>query len=44
MAGEDERAVVHYRAAAERTASLPERHYLTANAARLAGRREGMSI
>jgi RNA polymerase sigma factor (sigma-70 family) len=44
MAGEDERAVVHYRAAAERTASLPERHYLTAKAARLAGRREGMSI
>jgi predicted RNA polymerase sigma factor len=44
MAGEDERAVVHYRAAAERTASLPERHYLTARAARLAGRREGMSI
>jgi RNA polymerase sigma factor (sigma-70 family) len=36
MAGEPARALVHYRAAAERTASLPERHYLTARAARLA--------
>ena len=36
MAGERERAVAHYRAAAERTASLPERDYLTTRAARLA--------
>jgi RNA polymerase sigma factor (sigma-70 family) len=35
MAGEHERAIVHYRAAAERTASIPERNYLTARAARL---------
>jgi RNA polymerase sigma factor (sigma-70 family) len=36
MAGDDTRAIAHYRAAAERTASLPERHYLTTKAARLA--------
>jgi predicted RNA polymerase sigma factor len=35
MAGDRERAIVHYRAAAERTASIPERNYLTAKAARL---------
>lgn len=35
--GDAERAVAHYRAAAERTASLPERDYLTLKAARLAG-------
>ena len=29
MAGERDRAVAHYRAAAERTASVPERDYLT---------------
>jgi RNA polymerase sigma factor (sigma-70 family) len=34
-AGDVERAVVHYRAAAERTASIPERNYLLARAARL---------
>jgi len=34
-AGEAERAVMHYRAAAERTASMPERNYLLAKAARL---------
>ena len=35
MAGDHERAIGHYRAAAERTASMPERHYLIAKAARL---------
>ena len=38
MAGETERAIAHYRAAAERTASIPERDYLTGKAARLAAR------
>jgi predicted RNA polymerase sigma factor len=37
FAGERERAVEHYLAAARRTTSLPERHYLTKKAARLAG-------
>jgi len=38
--GDAERAIAHYRAAAERTASIPERDYLTLKAARLAaGRR-----
>jgi RNA polymerase sigma factor (sigma-70 family) len=35
-AGESARAIEHYRAAAERTTSIPERNYLTAKAARLA--------
>jgi len=35
-AGDPERALAHYRAAAERTASIPERDYLTTRAARLA--------
>ena len=35
MAGDHERALAHFRAAAERTASLPERNYLTTKAARL---------
>lgn len=35
MAGDHDRAVSHYRAAAERTASIPERNYLTTKAARL---------
>ncbi|MFD7445495.1 RNA polymerase sigma factor [Streptomyces sp. NPDC059909] len=35
MAGEREAAVENYRAAASRTPSLPERHYLTIRAARL---------
>ena len=39
MAGDHGRAARHYRAAAERTTSLPERHYLVARAARLAGGR-----
>jgi predicted RNA polymerase sigma factor len=34
--GDAERAIHHYRAAAGRTASLPERDYLTLRAARLA--------
>jgi RNA polymerase sigma factor (sigma-70 family) len=34
-AGDLERAIQHYRAAAERTSSLPERNYLTTQAARL---------
>ncbi|MEO3745783.1 sigma-70 family RNA polymerase sigma factor [Plantactinospora sp. B5E13] len=36
MAGDRAAAIAHYRAAANRTASLPERHYLTLRAARLA--------
>jgi RNA polymerase sigma factor (sigma-70 family) len=40
MAGDHERAVTHYRAAAERTASLPERNYLLTKAARLAAARD----
>ncbi|HEX8244097.1 MAG TPA: sigma-70 family RNA polymerase sigma factor [Longimicrobium sp.] len=40
-AGDDERAIAHYRAAAERTASTPERDYLTMKAARLAAARSG---
>jgi len=35
MAGDHERAIGHYRAAAERTTSIPERNYLTTKAARL---------
>ena len=35
MAGDHERAMLHYRAAAERTASIPERDYLTSKAPRL---------
>lgn len=35
MAGDHDRALAHYRAAAARTASIPERNYLTAKAARL---------
>jgi RNA polymerase sigma factor (sigma-70 family) len=40
-AGDPERAIAHYRAAAERTASTPERDYLTLKAARLAAARRG---
>jgi RNA polymerase sigma factor (sigma-70 family) len=36
MAGDREAAIAHYRAAAERTTSIPERNYLTTRAARLA--------
>jgi len=35
MAGDHERAIGHYRTAAERTTSIPERNYLIAKAARL---------
>jgi predicted RNA polymerase sigma factor len=35
MSGDRQRAIAHYRAAAGRTASLPERDYLTTKAARL---------
>ena len=35
MFGDPARAVAHYRAAAERTASIPERNYLTARASRV---------
>ena len=36
MVGDRKRAVAHYHAAAARTPNLPERHYLTTRAARLA--------
>lgn len=36
MAGDFDRAIAHFRAAAGRTASIPERNYLTTKAARLA--------
>lgn len=36
MAGDVEAAVTHYSAAASRTTSLPEQHYLTTKADRLA--------
>ena len=35
MAGDHDRALAHYRAAATRTTSIPERNYLTAKAGRL---------
>ncbi len=38
MAGDVEAAVTHYRAAASRTTSVPEQHYLTTQAARLSAR------
>ena len=37
LAGNHEQAIAHYRAAAARTGSLPERNYLLTQAARLAG-------
>lgn len=40
MAGDPEAALAHYRAAAERATSLPERNYLTTRAARIARRRD----
>jgi predicted RNA polymerase sigma factor len=36
MAGDHQAALTHYRAAASRTASIPERNYLTTKASRLA--------
>ncbi|GGY15229.1 MULTISPECIES: RNA polymerase sigma factor [Streptomyces] len=41
LAGDREAAVADYRAAAHRTASLPERHHLSLRAARLAARAGG---
>lgn len=38
MTGDHERAALHYRAAAERTTSIPERNYLITRAARLNAR------
>jgi predicted RNA polymerase sigma factor len=40
MAGDTAAAIAHYRAAAKRTTSIPERDYLTTQAARLTARRE----
>jgi hypothetical protein len=39
MAGDHEAAIAHYRAAAGRTLSIPERNYLTTQAARLSAAR-----
>ena len=36
MAGDRDAAIAHYRAAADRTTSIPERHYLMTKAAKLA--------
>ncbi|HTJ37514.1 MAG TPA: sigma-70 family RNA polymerase sigma factor [Dactylosporangium sp.] len=44
MAGERERAVTHYRAAARRTTSIAEQRYLTARANRLLGRAVGETV
>jgi len=41
MAGEHQAAITHYRAAAERTTSLPEREYLITRAAQLAANNTG---
>ncbi len=38
MAGDDQAAIAHYRAAAGRTANIPERNYLTTQAARLSSK------
>ena len=40
LAGNDEAAIRHYQAAAARTASMPERNYLTTQAARLIAKRK----
>jgi predicted RNA polymerase sigma factor len=44
MAGDPERAIMHYRAAADRTASIPERDYLATKAARLAVERRSRQL
>jgi RNA polymerase sigma factor (sigma-70 family) len=44
MTGDRERAIVHFRAAAERTTSIPERNYLTTRAARLAAEQRRTSV
>ena len=41
MAGDRQAAIPHYRAAAGRTTSVPERNYLTTQAARLAQFEQG---
>jgi RNA polymerase sigma factor (sigma-70 family) len=41
MAGDEQAALAHYRAAANRTTSIPEQHYLTTKAARLRARTQG---
>ena len=41
MAGDEQAALAHYRAAANRTTSIPEQHYLTTRAARLRARTQG---
>jgi predicted RNA polymerase sigma factor len=38
MAGDHQAAIVHYLAAAARTASIPERNYLSTQATRLAAK------
>jgi hypothetical protein len=40
MAGDHQAAIAHYRAAAGRTTSIPERHYLITQAARLIAERK----
>ncbi len=42
-AGDHERAIAHYRTAAERTTSIPERNYLLTKAARLTAERSRAS-
>ncbi|MGQ0646328.1 MAG: RNA polymerase sigma factor [Gemmatimonadaceae bacterium] len=44
MAGDHERALGHYRAAAERTTSIPERNYLIGKAARLTADQRGTGL
>ena len=39
MAGDTDAAIAHFRTAATRTTSLPERHYLTTQVARLSTQR-----
>jgi predicted RNA polymerase sigma factor len=39
MAGDHDAAIAHYQAAASRTTSIPERNYLTTQAARLSAER-----
>jgi hypothetical protein len=40
MAGDHDAAIAHYRAAADRTTSIPERNYLTTQAVRLSAARK----
>jgi len=43
MSGDTQAAASHYRAAASRTTSVPERNYLTTKAASLTARQKGVS-